>query len=311
MEARRLVMLLRGDLDWVVMKCLEKDRTRRYETANGLALDIERHLNNEPITARPPSSTYRFWKLVRRNKLGFVAAAAVLLALLLGIIATSLGLSWALRERAVAESRNEEQETTAKELADRQCAGCGNDNEPSRAERVTPPRPRPHPAARKCCPARYGEHMLADVRPNVFKGMDTKASADCSGSNRRHIDWPTSLKGQPEVEADLRQTLGKVYADLDDLMRQPRGDVRRGFCSCAETLGDESLATAEAMDDYANSLDISNKTRRRTGDGPRVGHWRCAPKAAGRKENLAVATSLQTLGARSCAGNGRSKKPGG
>ena len=61
---------LRGDLDWIVMKCLEKDRTRRYETANGLAMDLKRHLNNETVVARPPSSAYRFQKTVRRNKLG-------------------------------------------------------------------------------------------------------------------------------------------------------------------------------------------------------------------------------------------------
>src|SRR5436309_13748673 len=52
-EAPRLIHLVRGDLDWIVMKCLEKDRTRRYETANGLASDIQRHLNNEPVVARP------------------------------------------------------------------------------------------------------------------------------------------------------------------------------------------------------------------------------------------------------------------
>ena len=52
--------LCRGDLDWIVMKCLEKDRDRRYETANGLATDIKRHLNNEPVVARPPSAVYRF-----------------------------------------------------------------------------------------------------------------------------------------------------------------------------------------------------------------------------------------------------------
>ena len=73
MEAPKLITLLRGDLDWVVMKCLEKDRTRRYETANGLAMDIRRYLNNEPITARPPSSSYRFQKWARRNKLLFGA----------------------------------------------------------------------------------------------------------------------------------------------------------------------------------------------------------------------------------------------
>ena len=56
---------LRGDLDWIVMKCLEKDRTRRYETANGLAADLKRHLNNEPVVARPPSAAYKFQKAWR------------------------------------------------------------------------------------------------------------------------------------------------------------------------------------------------------------------------------------------------------
>jgi tetratricopeptide (TPR) repeat protein len=67
------------------MKCLEKDRTRRYETANGVAQDLERHLHNEPITARPPSKAYRFQKMVRRNKLAFAAAGAVTAALVIGL----------------------------------------------------------------------------------------------------------------------------------------------------------------------------------------------------------------------------------
>ncbi len=85
-ESSKLAKLLRGDLDWIVMKSLEKDRTRRYETANGLAADIKRHLSNETVVARPPSSAYRFQKLVRRNQLAFAAAGAVALALLLGIV---------------------------------------------------------------------------------------------------------------------------------------------------------------------------------------------------------------------------------
>ena len=72
-DSPRLIHLVRGDLDWIVMKCLEKDRKRRYETPNELASDIMRHVNNEPVLARPPSSAYRFQKLVRRNKLAFVA----------------------------------------------------------------------------------------------------------------------------------------------------------------------------------------------------------------------------------------------
>ena len=84
-DAPKLVHLLKGDLDWIVMKCLEKDRTRRYDTANGLAMDLKRHLNNEAVVARPPSTAYRIQKAIRRNKLVFAAAAAVSLALLIGV----------------------------------------------------------------------------------------------------------------------------------------------------------------------------------------------------------------------------------
>src|SRR5205807_9748737 len=67
-EPARLSKLVRGDLDWITMKALETDRTRRYETANGLARDIQRHLSEEPVEAGPPSATYRLRKFVRRNR---------------------------------------------------------------------------------------------------------------------------------------------------------------------------------------------------------------------------------------------------
>jgi WD40 repeat protein/serine/threonine protein kinase len=86
-EVPKLVHSLRGDLDWIVMKCLEKDRSRRYDTANGLAMDLQRYLRNEPIIARPPSATYRFQKLVRRNKLAAAAGAFTSLALSIGVAA--------------------------------------------------------------------------------------------------------------------------------------------------------------------------------------------------------------------------------
>jgi serine/threonine protein kinase/WD40 repeat protein len=88
-EPPKLVHLIKGDLDWIVMKSLEKDRTRRYETANGLAADIRRHLGNEPIIARPPSSLYRFQKMARRNRFAFAASVAVATALLLGILVST------------------------------------------------------------------------------------------------------------------------------------------------------------------------------------------------------------------------------
>ena len=75
-EAPKLVSLLRGDLDWVVLKCIEKDRTRRYTTANDLAVEVERYLNGETVLARPPSTVYRFKKFARRN-CGVIAAVMV------------------------------------------------------------------------------------------------------------------------------------------------------------------------------------------------------------------------------------------
>ena len=108
----KLVHLLSGDLDWIVMKALEKERGRRYETVNGLAMDIQRHLDSEPVIARPPNSLYRFQKMIRRNKLVFAAVGAVALTLIAG-----LGFStWAfLREREahageLAQSRTAEEQ---------------------------------------------------------------------------------------------------------------------------------------------------------------------------------------------------------
>jgi len=84
-EPRRLASELRGDLDWVTMKALEKGRTRRYQTANALALDVRHHLRQEPVSAGPPSTIYRTKKFVRRHRLGVAAAAAVLVALVGGL----------------------------------------------------------------------------------------------------------------------------------------------------------------------------------------------------------------------------------
>src|SRR5213082_2803853 len=100
-DAPKLVHLLKGDLDWIVMKCLEKDRTRRYDTANGLAMDLKRHVNHEPVVARPPSAAYRIQKAIRRNKLVFGATAAVSLALLIGVgVSTTQAVRATRAERA-------------------------------------------------------------------------------------------------------------------------------------------------------------------------------------------------------------------
>ena len=87
-EAAKLPAALRGDLDWIVMKCLEKDRKRRYDTANGLAHDLQRHLANEIITARPPTAAYLISKLMRRHKLAVAAVLAIAASLVIGLAAS-------------------------------------------------------------------------------------------------------------------------------------------------------------------------------------------------------------------------------
>ena len=100
-EPPRLIHLVRGDLDWIVMKCLEKDRARRYETANGLAADIHRFLANEPVVARPPSAIYRLQKAFHRNRLSFLAGGAIALALFMGAGASA----WEARQARAESAR--------------------------------------------------------------------------------------------------------------------------------------------------------------------------------------------------------------
>jgi len=110
-DSPRLISLLRGDLDWIVMKCLEKDRTRRYETANGLALDVTRYLENEPVIARPPTTIYRLQKAWRRNKVIYVAGCIVLTSLIIGISVSVWQALVAIDARKDAERANERERT--------------------------------------------------------------------------------------------------------------------------------------------------------------------------------------------------------
>jgi eukaryotic-like serine/threonine-protein kinase len=118
-EIRNPKSEIETDLDWIVMKCLEKDRSRRYETANGLAMDLTRHLNNEPVVARPPSRWYEFQKSVRRHKFGFAATAAVILALALGVlVSTRQAVRAGNAERSAAEALEDLEEIRERERRD-------------------------------------------------------------------------------------------------------------------------------------------------------------------------------------------------
>jgi tetratricopeptide (TPR) repeat protein len=104
-EPAKLTKLVRGELDWIVMKCLEKDRNRRYETANGVAKDIERYLADETVLACPPSAGYRLKKFARRNRGRLTAAAVLSAALLVAVGAAAWSIGWVAHERAERESR--------------------------------------------------------------------------------------------------------------------------------------------------------------------------------------------------------------
>jgi serine/threonine protein kinase len=103
-EPSKLVRLVRGELDWIVWRAMEKDRSRRYETANGLAMDVERYLADEPVQAGPPGAGYRLRKFVKRNRGRVVAAALVLVALLAGMAGTTWGM---VRANRAAERESE------------------------------------------------------------------------------------------------------------------------------------------------------------------------------------------------------------
>jgi serine/threonine protein kinase/tetratricopeptide (TPR) repeat protein len=152
MEPLKLRRFLRGDLDWIVMKALAKERDRRYETANSFARDIERFLNHEPVLAGPPSKAYRLRKFVRRNRAQVLAGCLLVLTLSLGLAGTTFGLiraerAWAdeARQRGLAETSEARAlsaaaaEKTAKEreAAQRQKAETARDRTREALEAMT------------------------------------------------------------------------------------------------------------------------------------------------------------------------------
>jgi serine/threonine protein kinase/Flp pilus assembly protein TadD len=120
-DPKRLSQLFRGELDWIVMKCLEKDRNRRYETSNDLALDVERYLHDEPVRACPPSALYKLRKFARRKKGALAMAACVFLALA-GIAG---GVGWAVRDRAARDHDQQVREAALDEEVKRELNQAG------------------------------------------------------------------------------------------------------------------------------------------------------------------------------------------
>jgi len=236
-DAPKLIHLVRGDLDWIVMKSLEKDRTRRYETANGLALDLERHLGNETILARPTSQFYRFQKLVRRNKLAFGAAGAVVAALIVGMAVSTWQFVEKSRayQRAVAAEKNSRMEA-------------------NKSRQI----------------AQFLQEMLRGIDPSVAQGFDTKLLRMILEKTVERLG--KELTDQPAVEAELRNTIGEVYRALgeskkaEEMFRQAlaiqtrlfgneHAEVASSLVNLGVTLMDQDkLAEAEALERQALAM---------------------------------------------------------
>jgi serine/threonine protein kinase len=183
-DKSKLVHQLQGDLDWIVMKCLEKDRTRRYDTANGLAADLKRHLNNEPVVARPPSKLYEFQRLVRRHKVGFTAAAAVIVALTAGVVVSAWEAVRARQAEKLARERLAEvgKERDAKELARQD------------AEAVS--------------------KFLTEVFQSPDPARDGRTITVAETLDKAAKKLETDLATQPARRATLQATLGSTYFAL-------------------------------------------------------------------------------------------------
>jgi tetratricopeptide (TPR) repeat protein len=238
-EPAKLTKLVKGELDWIVMKCLEKDRNRRYETANGLAMDVERYLGEEPVQACPPSAAYRVRKFVRRNKGPVLAASLILLALLAGVAATTWQAHRADRQRLIAEDN----ERTA--LAAAEAEKKAKQTVEQREAEITA--------------------VLEFVENKIFAAARPEGQEGGLGhevSLRRAVEAAlpfveSSFENQPFVQARLRQTIAvsllylgepgiaaEQFEKLRNTLTQYRGaydpytlDSMTNLATCYESLG--------------------------------------------------------------------------
>jgi eukaryotic-like serine/threonine-protein kinase len=220
-EPPKLVHLVRGDLDWIAMKCLEKDRARRYETANALATDIRRHLENEPVVARPPSRLYEFQKTVRRHKFGFAAATALVLVLMLGVVISAWQAVRATKAEKLANDRLAEAERARKE-----------------AEAISA--------------------FMDEVFQSPDPARDGRTIQVVELLDRAAKRLETELAGQPEQKAKLQARLGVTYTSLG-LSREAIPLLEKARDHYLKTLGLEHPYTLNAMHHLDQAYDLAGR----------------------------------------------------
>ena len=221
-EPGRLASQLRGDLDWITMKALEKDRTRRYATANALAADVRRHLSHEPVSAGPPNTLYRARKFVRRHRIGVGAAAALM------VVLVAFGVTMAIQARRIALER---------------------DRANKEAERAN----RESSAANQVSSFLVGLFKVSD--PSAARGNSLTAR-EILDMGAKQLEG--NLRDQPEMKARLEQTIGVVYVGLG-LYEQAQPLLLQAVQTYSSLLGRDALEALAAAHELANLYWYQNK----------------------------------------------------
>jgi serine/threonine protein kinase len=219
LEPKRLCKLVHGDLDWMVMKALEKDRGRRYETANGFAMDIQRYLADEPVLAGPPGAAYRVQKFLYRNRGPVIAATVILLLLVGGIVGTAWSLVRAVNAERVALADRDAADKARKEEAKQRATA---DEQRGRAEKSEQAAKDEAVKAKQAADEAkavldfFQNQVLAAARP---EGQDWGLGKDAT--IRRAVDAAEpkiaeAFKDKPLVEASIRNVLGATYFCLGE-----------------------------------------------------------------------------------------------
>ncbi len=223
LEPKRLSSLVRGELDWIVMKCLEKERGRRYETANALALDLQRYLADEPVAAGPPGAAYRCRKFLRRNRRSVLVAAVVLLALMGGFIGATAGLLQTIvaREQAWEAERKERSQRVRAKAGEKKAQDeyARAEGERKIAEREGKIAQAVRDFLQKQLLAQADVHVQADAllqggageikeNPTVRELLDRAAE----GLTGKKIE--SQFPGQPLVQAEILHTVGDAYRGI-------------------------------------------------------------------------------------------------
>lgn len=273
-DIRKLGLVLRGDLDWIVMKCLEKDRTRRYDTANGLAADIVRHLSDEPVVAGPPSAGYKISKFIKRNRGQVIAGGAIAAILILGVVGTTSGMLWAIDEKTQAKAAAESERIAKQEAQENaQRAQAAEAEALARATELEQVAEFQSEQLGAIDPEMMGVQLrlsLLDSLPEDERALLSETLAPVNFTNiamgtlednifQNTIDAiNTQFAEQPLVRARLLQTTADTLADLGlhQIAMEPQSvalDIRR------EELGEEHADTLYSLLSISNLYVAQNR----------------------------------------------------